>query len=125
MFTTLLLCATLVSLAISPVMPPPNLPPVANDDIVIVRYQPEYVDIQVLNNDYDPEGAPLTVVAVPTADGGKPMIIKGRVIRVYLPPEMAAPDYVPPIYLLAQGTYLVSDGVNMSLAEWYVLFAPQ
>lgn len=125
MFTICMLCAALVLLAVAPAMPPPNHPPVANDDVVIVRYQPEYVDIQVLKNDFDPEGAPLTVVAVPTADGGKPLILKGRVIRVYLPPETAAPDYVPPIYLLAQGTYLVSDGVNMSMAEWRVLFEPQ
>ena len=125
MVTILLLCATLVSVAIAPAMPPPNQPPVANDDAVIVRYEPPYVDIRVLANDYDPEGAPLTVVAVPTADGGKPLIIRGRVIRVYLSPEMAAPDYVPPIYLLAQGTYLVSDGVNMSMAEWRILFEPQ
>lgn len=125
MFTTLLLCVTLVALAIAPVRPPPNLPPVANDDVVIVQYQSDYVDIQVLKNDFDPEGAPLTVVAVPSADGGKPVILKGRVIRVYLPPEMAAPDWVPPIYLLAEGTYLVSDGVNMSMAGWRIFFEPQ
>ncbi len=53
MLTPLLLCVTLVSLAIAPVRPPPNLPPVANDDVVIVQYQPEYVDIQVLENDLD------------------------------------------------------------------------
>ncbi len=125
MFTTLVLCATLVLLAIAPVMPPPNQPPVANDDTVIVKYEPPYVDIRVLENDYDPEGAPLRVVAVPTMEGGKAVIVKGQVVRVYLPPPMSAPDYVPPIYLLAEGTYLVSDGTNMSMAEWRVLFAPQ
>lgn len=125
MVTTLLLCATLISLAIAPAMPPPNQPPVANDDVVIVRYVPPYVDIRVLANDYDPEGAPLTVVGVPSMEGGKAVIIRGQVVRVYLPPEMRSPDYVPPIYLLAQGTYLVSDGVNVSMAEWRVLFAPQ
>jgi hypothetical protein len=125
MFTTRVLCVSLVLLAFAPVMPPPNQPPVANDDVVIVRYEPPYVDIRVLENDYDPEGAPLTVVAVPTGDGGKAEIIKGQVVRVYLPPPMSAPDSVPPIYLLAHGTYLVSDGANMSMAEWRVLFAPQ
>ena len=125
MSTIFLLCVTLVALASAPIMPPPNLPPVAHDDVVIVQYQPDYVDIQVLKNDFDPEGAPLTVVGVPSADGGKPVILKGRFIRVYLPPEMAAPDSVPPIYLLAEGTYLVSDGVNVSMAGWRILFEPQ
>lgn len=125
MFTTLVLCVTLVLLAVAPVMPPPNQQPVANDDVVIVRYEPPYVDIRVLANDYDPEGAPLTVVAVPAMEGGKAVIVKGQIVRVYLPPPNSAPDYVPPIYLLAQGTYLVSDGTNMSMAEWRVLFRPQ
>jgi hypothetical protein len=125
MVPTLVLCLTLVVLAVAPAMPPPNQPPVANDDTVILRYEPPYVDVRVLANDYDPEGAPLTVVAVPVMEGGKAVILKGQVVRVYLPPLMSAPDYVPPIYLLAQGTYLVSDGRNMSMAEWRVLFEPQ
>ena len=79
----------------------------------------------MLKNDYDPEGAPLRVVAVPTMEGGKAIIIIGQVVRVYLPQPGTAPDSVPPIYLLAHGTYLVSDGANLSMAEWSVLFAPQ
>jgi len=115
----------LALLAVAPVMPPPNQPPVAEDDIVIVQCEPSYVDIRVLGNDYDPEGAPLTVVDVPVAEGGKAVVLKGQVVRVYLRPTMTPPDYVPPIYLLAEGTYVVSDGVNASVASWSVFFRPQ
>ncbi|HSN76978.1 MAG TPA: Ig-like domain-containing protein [Anaerolineae bacterium] len=125
--TTVLLLIAVFSLsaAAAHAGDPRNQPPVANDDTVIVRYEPPYVDIRVLENDYDPEGAPLTVVGVPSMVGGKAVIVKGQVVRVYLPPPMSAPDYVPPIYLLAEGTYLVSDGANVSMAEWRVFLSPQ
>lgn len=125
MFATVVLNVMLVLLALAPGMPRPNQPPVAVDDEVIVMNEPAYVDIRVLDNDYDPEGDALTVVAAPATEGGKTVVIKGQILRVYLSPQLMASEHVDPGDLLAQGTYLVSDGAAMSRAEWRVYFKPQ
>jgi hypothetical protein len=120
-----MLCVTLVLLAVAPTMPPPNQPPVANDDRVIVPFEPQYVDIWVLDNDYDPDGDPLTVVAVPAMEGGKAVIVQGQIVRVYLPAPPLAPGDGLPILPVAKGTYLVSDGRNMSMAHWQIILFPE
>jgi Big-like domain-containing protein len=61
------------------VLPPPNLPPVANPDSATTSAGVP-VTIAVLANDTDPNGDPLTVTAVSGAAGGSAAIIGGTTV---------------------------------------------
>jgi hypothetical protein len=90
----LIVVFSVTAVAANAASPRPNQPPVANNDEVFVSYQPTYVDIRVLDNDFDPEGHALTVVSQSILEGGSAVILKGQIIRVYLSPSMTPPDYM-------------------------------
>ncbi len=60
------------------VAPPPNAAPVANSDSVFID-TPVTVDIDVLANDSDPEGAPLILTGVTQPAQGSAAIVAGKV----------------------------------------------
>lgn len=100
-----------------------NHAPIISDDHHILLFQPAaVVEIPVLENDTDADGDLLRVVAVTTAPGGKVEIVDGDVVRVYPDWSHVKGDRLE--YLVASGTYLVSDGSAMRRASWSVWYWP-
>ena len=119
----IVLLVTLVMVVGLPTFGPRNLPPIANDDEVILLYHPvSSVDIPVLENDVDPEGRVLRVVGLPLIEGGKAEIVDGKAVRVYVDWfQGGGAGYG----LVAHGAYFVSDGQAVSKAEWSVWYWPE
>lgn len=88
------------AVAVSVVSGPPNQAPVANPDSLTVAEDSSATPVDVLANDSDPEGTPLTVVSVTPAGFGTVAIEGGAV--VYTPPG----DYAG----VDAFTYTVCDG---------------
>lgn len=100
-----------------------NMPPVANDDEVILLYRPATtVDIPVLDNDFDPEGRDLRVTGLLQSEGSKAEVVGGKFVRVTV--DWSAVDKNP-TGLVAHGVYLVSDGQAQSKGEWFVYYWPE
>ena len=81
------------------VTPPPNGPPIANDDTATTAFATP-VTIDVLANDSDPDGDPLTIVSVTPPTGGTTQIVNNEVL--YSPsPNFSGVDTF---------SYTISDG---------------
>ena len=118
------LFVTFVLMSGLPLAGPRNQPPIANDDEVILLYHPvSSVDIPVLDNDIDPEGRTLQVVGLPLIEGGKAEVVDGKAVRVYVDWSLGGSGNG--YGLMAHGAYLVSDGLAVSKAEWFVWYWPE
>jgi hypothetical protein len=84
------------------VQPPPNRPPVARD-LRVTTAEDTPIEVAVTANDSDPEGAPLTVVAVTAPTRGSVTIVAPDRVR-----------YVPPLNFAGEArfTYTISDGAG-------------
>jgi len=80
-----------------------NLPPIANDDVALVTSSVE-LQVPVLNNDIDPEGDPLRVIAVTNPDLGSVSFDGVRV--AYQPPASMAAEATTTF------TYTIADSVG-------------
>lgn len=102
----------------------PHYGPVANDDEFILPVPMAYVDLAVLENDYDPRNdVNLRVISLTHSEDSDAQIIDGRIVRVYLNWSGA---YDPGVDgLVAHGTYIVSNGLGKSEAHWSVWYFPE
>ncbi|SFD71854.1 Ig-like domain-containing protein, partial [Pseudoalteromonas denitrificans] len=88
---------------------PVNQAPIAVDDVVTLL-QDQQVNIDVLNNDNDPENDPLTITGVTVIEGGIPTISNNEI------------QFVPEIGFSgeAQFSYSITDGSKASQAKVYI-----
>ncbi|MEZ4769984.1 MAG: Ig-like domain-containing protein [Caldilineales bacterium] len=100
-----------------------NHAPQAVDDHTILLLQPApVVEVPVLANDTDADGDPLRVVSLSVSHGGRAEIVDRATVRVYLDWSQVSGGGLE--YLVAGGTYLVSDGVALRQARWSVWYWP-
>ncbi len=110
----------IITVAVERGGPPPNQPPVAeNDSGPLVQVGATPIAIDVLANDHDPDGDPLSIV-VPGAPPETPLstLLGGTVTAdgqhvVYTPPSSSElPDPDQPGRLVDHFTYTIDDGQN-------------
>lgn len=100
-----------------------NHAPLAVDDHTILLFRPApVVEVPALANDTDPDGDPLSLVSLSVSHGGRAEIVDDATVRVYLDWSQVSGSGLE--YLVADGTYLVSDGAALRQARWSVWYWP-
>lgn len=123
MMSDLLLNLALICAVATAVPTGANHAPLAVDDHTILLFQPApVVEVPVLANDTDSDGDPLSLVSLSVSHGGRAEIIDGAIVRVYLDWSQVGGSGLE--YLVADGTYLVSDGAAVRQARWSVWYWP-
>ena len=98
----------------------PNQPPVAVDDHVkldLTSADRLWVDVPVLENDFDHDGEKLWVIAIHGVTGGEAELVKGGVVRFYLP---TMPSTGTDSRLVGHGYYVITDGNFKAEAEFFI-----